>query len=159
MFSTWSSWLGLPLTSKVQKDLSLWLGTSLFLQHLQHSLASSCILDFQLVSVTSINQYLKKKCTAVAIKNVAKVESLDIDLLPDHLINPGEYKPPFHTPHMHTCYCWANRKEKLVSRAKRKLTSLYTYDSLIFDILFCLKLETLVVLSFLQGTTLWKWNL
>ena len=35
----------------------------------------------------------------LAIRNQAEaeVEPSDIDFLPDRLINPGEYEPPFHT--------------------------------------------------------------
>ena len=47
------------------------------------------ILTFQLAKVTGISQYLKKKCTAVAIRNVhPEVEPADIDFLPDRLVNP-----------------------------------------------------------------------
>ena len=48
------------------------------------------ILTFQLAKVTGISQYLKKKCTAVAIRNVhPEVEPAVINFLPDQLVNPG----------------------------------------------------------------------
>ena len=61
------------------------------------------ILAFRLANVTGVTQYCKRKCTTLklAIRNQAEVEvkPLDNDLLPDRLINPEEYEPPFHTPH------------------------------------------------------------
>ena len=56
------------------------------------------ILTFQLAKVTGISQYLKKKCTAVAITNVhPEVEPAGINFLPDQLVNPGQYEPPLFT--------------------------------------------------------------
>ena len=65
------------------------------------------ILVFQLANVTGITQYLKRKYTALklSIRNQAaaeaEVEPLDNDLLPDRLINPEGYEPPFHTQQGH----------------------------------------------------------
>ena len=64
------------------------------------------ILVFQLGNLFGIVHYLKRKCAAVAIRNVhqadAEVEPPDIDSLPDRLVNPGQYEPPLHTPQGHT---------------------------------------------------------
>ena len=38
------------------------------------------------------------KCATVPIRNQAEAE-VDNDLLPDRLINPEDYEPPFHTPY------------------------------------------------------------
>ena len=90
------------------------------------------ILVFQLANVTGITQYLKRKCTAfkLAIRNQAaaeaEVEPLDNDLLPDRLINPEEYEPPFHTPQGH-----ATAELTGANEAKRRLlTPVYTYGSI-----------------------------
>ena len=90
------------------------------------------ILVFQLANVTGITQYLTRKCTALelAIRNQAgaeaEVEPLDNDLLPDRLINPEEYEPPFHTPQGHatTELTGANEAQR------RLLTPVYTYGSI-----------------------------
>ena len=63
---------------------------------------SVCILAFQLANVTGITQYLNRKC---AVQNPQGAESelrSPTGSLPDRLINPEEYKPPFHTPQEHT---------------------------------------------------------
>ena len=90
------------------------------------------ILVFQLANVTGITQHLKRKCTALklAIRNQsaaeAEVEPLDNDLLPDRLINPEEYEPPFHTPQGH-----ATAELTGVNEAQRRLpTPVYTYGSI-----------------------------
>ena len=90
------------------------------------------ILVFQLANVTGITQYLKRKCTALklAIRNQAadeaEVEPLDNDLLPDRLINPEEYEPPFHTPQGH-----ATAEPTEANEAQRRLISpVYTYGSI-----------------------------
>ena len=90
------------------------------------------ILVFQLANVTGITQYLKRKCTALklAIRNQAgaeaEVEPLDNDLLPDRLINPEEYEPPFHTPQGHATAELTGANEA----QRRLLTPVYTYGSI-----------------------------
>ena len=90
------------------------------------------ILVFHLASVTGITQHLKMKCTTLklAIRNQAaaeaEVEPLDNDLLPDRLINPQEYEPPFHTPQGH-----ATAELTGANEAQRRLiTPVYTYGSI-----------------------------
>ena len=66
------------------------------------------------------------KCATVPIRNQgeAEVESLDNDLLPDRLINPEDYEPPFHSP-------YATAKPAGANEAQRRLrTPVYTYGSI-----------------------------
>ena len=85
------------------------------------------ILAFQLANMTGITQYLKRKCAAVPIRPQAEaeVEPLDNDLLPDRLINPAEYEPPFHTPH-----ATAEPTEGANEAQRRLITPVYTYGSM-----------------------------
>ena len=81
------------------------------------------ILVFQLANVTGITRCLKGKCPALklAIRN-QEVVPLDIVSLPDRLINPGEYEPPFHT------HATAGPPEG--ADEARLLTPVYTYGSI-----------------------------
>ena len=85
------------------------------------------ILVFQLANVTGIAQYLK--CKAVTIRNQAEaeVEPLDNNSLPDRLINPEGYEPPFHTPQGHIA---AEPTEGANEVQKRLITPVYTYGSI-----------------------------
>jgi len=61
------------------------------------------ILAFQLVNVTGIPQYLKRKCTALKVatmnQNEAKAEPRSpTDSLPDRLLNSDDYEPSLYTP-------------------------------------------------------------
>ena len=84
------------------------------------------ILVLQLANMTGITQSLKEKCAALklAIRNQAEaeVEPSDIDSLPDRLINPGEYEPPFHT------HATAGPTEG--ANQARLITPVYTYGSI-----------------------------
>ena len=88
------------------------------------------ILVFQLAKVIGITHHLKRKCAQVTNVNQAEVEVMppDVDSLPDRLINPGEYEPPFHTPQ--NKHVTAESTEQLVSEAQRRLTPVYTYGSI-----------------------------
>ena len=81
------------------------------------------ILVFQLANVTGITRCLKRKCPALklSIRN-QEMEPSDIDSLPDRLINPGEYEPPFHT------HATAGPTEG--ANEARLLTPVYTYGSI-----------------------------
>ena len=59
-----------------------------------------------------------------AIRNQAEAEVVpsDIDSLPDRLINPGEYEPPFHT------HATAGPTEG--ANEARLITPVYTYGSI-----------------------------
>ena len=79
------------------------------------------ILAFQLLNVTGIAQYLKRKCTAVAIRNGLQAEAemrSPTDTLPDRLVNPGEYEPPFHTSQQHTT-AEPTEEEQLINETQR----------------------------------------
>ena len=56
------------------------------------------IFMVQLANVTGITQYLKRNCTALRLavmtRNEVELKS-PTDSLPDRLINPEEYEPPF----------------------------------------------------------------
>ena len=84
------------------------------------------ILVFQLANVTGIIQCFKGRCATLklAIRNQAEaeVEPSDIDSLPDRLINPGEYEPPFHT------HATAGPTEG--AHEARLITPVYTYGSI-----------------------------
>ena len=88
------------------------------------------ILAFQLANVTGTGQYMKNKCAAVAIRNVhqaeTEVEPQDNDSLPDRLLNPGQYEPPFHTPQQNAA-AEPTENEGLV---QKELTPVYTYGSI-----------------------------
>ena len=57
------------------------------------------------------------------IRNQGEAE-VDNDLLPDRLINPEDYEPPFHTP-------YATAKPAGANEAQRRLiTPVYTYSSI-----------------------------
>ena len=84
------------------------------------------ILVYHLAKVTGIIQCLRKKCTAVTIRNGHQVEvevNPSDDFLPDRLINPGEYEPPFHTPN-----ATAELTEEELEQ--RRLIPVYTYGSI-----------------------------
>ena len=87
------------------------------------------ILVVQVANATGITQYLKKKCAAVAYRNQAEaeVEPLNNDLLPDRLINPEEYEPPFHTPQGHAT---AEPTEGANEAQRRLISPVYTYSSM-----------------------------
>ena len=91
------------------------------------------ILIFQLANVTGITRFLKRKCAAVVIRNgdqaAAEMEPQDNDSLPDRLINPREYEPPFHTPQRQAT-AEPIEGEDLVGEAQRKLIPAYTYGSI-----------------------------
>ena len=88
------------------------------------------ILAVQLANVTGIAQYLKRKCVAIRrLHHVeVKVESSDIDTLPDRLVNPGEYEPLLDTPEEHMTAEQTEQKE-MVNEAQERLTPVYTYGS------------------------------
>ena len=86
------------------------------------------ILVVHLANMTDIAQYLKRKCTAVPLRNRAEadVDPQDDGSLPDRLVNPGEYEPPFHTTQGHAT---AEPTEE-VNEAQRRLIPPYTYGSI-----------------------------
>ena len=88
------------------------------------------ILIFHLTNVTSITQYLKRKCAAVANRNghqvEVEVEPVDNGSLPDRLMNPREYETSFHIPNANA----EPAEEELVNEAQRRLTPVYTYGSI-----------------------------
>ena len=92
------------------------------------------ILVFQLANVTGLTQYLKRKSAAVVVRNgdqaAANVEPQDNDSLPDRLINPREYEPPFHTQQRHATVEPIAEEKDLVGEAQRKLIPVYTYGSI-----------------------------
>ena len=55
-------------------------------------------LVYQLANVTGITQYMKRKCAPAAMRNqVEGGVNSSTSYLPDWLINPAGYEPPFHT--------------------------------------------------------------
>ena len=87
------------------------------------------ILAFHLVNVTGTIQCLRKKCTAVTIRNghQAKTEVKPVDdALPDRLINPGEYEPLFHI----TNATAEPAEGGLDNETQRRVTPVYTYGSI-----------------------------
>ena len=86
------------------------------------------ILVYQLANMTGTTRYLKWKCTALK-ETIAEadVEPLDNGSLPDRLINPEEYEPPFNFPQGHTT---AEPTEGSNEAQRRLLTPVYTYGSI-----------------------------
>ena len=92
----------------------------------------TCILAFQLADVTGITRYLNRKCPDLkkAIQNPQEVESelrSPTSSLPDRLINPDDYEPPFHTPQGHAS---ADPTEGANGTQRRLITPVYTYGSI-----------------------------
>ena len=85
------------------------------------------ILVFQLASVMGIIHYLKRKYIALTkeIRNQAETDmtSSPGSPVPDRLINPEDYEPPFSAPQGHTT------AEQTVG-AQRRLIPAYTYGSI-----------------------------
>ena len=85
------------------------------------------ILVFQLASVMGIIHYLKRKCIALTkeIRNQAEtdVTSSPGSPVPDRLINPEDYEPPFSAPQGHTT------AEQTVGAQRRPIPA-YTYGSI-----------------------------
>ena len=85
------------------------------------------ILVFQLASVMGIIHYLKRKYIALtkAIRNQAEtdVTSFPDSPVPDRLINPEDYEPPFSSPKGHTT-------AEPTDGAQRRPISVYTYGSI-----------------------------
>ena len=88
------------------------------------------ILFFYAASVTGITQYLKTKCRIIrkVPQAEAEVEPLDNGSLPDRLVNPGQYEPPFYTSQGHAT-AEPTEREELVNEAQRRLIPAYTYGS------------------------------
>ena len=86
------------------------------------------ILGCQLANVTGITQCLKRKCAvlklATMIQNKAEPKS-PTGSLPDRVINPELYEPPFHTPH-----ATAEPTEGTNEAERRLITPVYTYGSI-----------------------------
>ena len=82
------------------------------------------ILVFQLASVMDIIHYLKRKCIALtkAIRNQDET-SLPGSPVPDRLIHPENYEPPFSTPQGHTT-------AEPTEGAQRRPIPAYTYGSI-----------------------------
>ena len=80
--------------------------------------------------MTGITQYLKTNCRIIrkVPQADAEVEPLDNGSLPDWLVNPGRYEPPFCTSQGHTT-AEPTEREELVNEAQRRLIPAYTYGS------------------------------
>ena len=90
------------------------------------------ILVYQLTVVTGITQYTKRKCAAlkVAIKNLFLAEKevmspMSTSSLPDRLVNPWDYEPPFSTLQGHNI---AEPREGVTDAQGRPIPT-YTYGS------------------------------
>ena len=88
------------------------------------------ILTFQLLSVTGIASYLKRKCTAVATRNVftAGAEIMSpTDAFPDRLVNPSEYERPLNTSQQHAT-AEPTEEEQLINETQRRLIAYGSID-------------------------------
>ena len=56
-----------------------------------------------------------------------KVESSDIDTLPDRLVNPSEYEPLLHSADRHMTE--STEGKELANETQRRLTPVYTHGS------------------------------
>ena len=79
------------------------------------------ILVYQLANVTGIAQYMQRKCAAATMRN--QVENSPTGYLPDQLINPVGYEPPFHTLQRHATAEQA--EEESVVETQRRLIPVY----------------------------------
>ena len=99
--------LNLIILTVVTYCVNLFRGNQLIAEYIwtiSVSIALATFIAFQLASVTGITQCLKRKCAAVAIRNLladVHVEPLDNESLPDRLINPEEYEQLSYTPQGH----------------------------------------------------------
>ena len=84
---------------------------------------SACILAFQLANVTGVTQYLNRKCPVQNPQGAESELRSPTGSLPDRLINPEEYKPPFHTPREHT----TAEPTEGANEGQRMLTPVFTY--------------------------------
>ena len=110
--------------SNSHKEISLQLGTPLSPIALVTFIG---VLVFQLANAFGIIRYLKTKCTALteAIRNQGEADVTSLTgSLPDRLINPEEYEPPFYTPQGQAT------AEPTEAQAQRRLIPVYTYGSI-----------------------------
>ena len=87
------------------------------------------ILTFQLLSVTGIASYLKRKCTAVATRNAftAGAEMMSpTDTFPDRLVNPSEYERPLNTSQQRATP--EPTEEQLINKPQRRLIAYGSID-------------------------------
>ena len=88
------------------------------------------ILVYQLANVTGISQCLRMKYAALklGIKNLFLAEELmsPTSSLPDRLINPGDYEPPFNTLQGLTIV----KSTEGVADAQKRIIPAYTYGSI-----------------------------
>ena len=90
----------------------------------------SCIFAIQLANVIGITQYLNRKCPS--LKKAIQPQEAESELrsptgsLPDRLINPDDYEPPFHTPQGNAS---AEPTEGSNEPQRRLITPVYTYGS------------------------------
>ena len=92
------------------------------------------ILVFQLLTMTGIAKYLKRKCAIVKrciipIRDGAKEIESDTDSLPDRLINTVEYEPVSQNAQECRSPESAGGNES-ISEERRRLITVYTYSSL-----------------------------
>ena len=83
------------------------------------------VLVFQLANALGIIRYPKRKCTALteAIRNQDEADvTSPPGSLPDRLINPEEYEPPFYTPQ--------GQATAEPTEARKRLIPVYTYGSI-----------------------------
>ena len=84
------------------------------------------ILAFQLANVTGIAQYITRKFTAFKVSKMIQNAESPTGSLPDRLVNPIEYEPPFHTRQRHTI----TEPTEAVNEAQRSPIPAYTYGSI-----------------------------
>ena len=119
-----SGWDYLLCQSLTQKSACSWVYFSIVF------VIFTCILAFQLANVTGITQWLNKKFPSFkkTIQNPQEAESelrSPTGSLPDRLINPDDYEPPFHTPQAH-----AEPTKGTNETQRRLITPVYTYGSI-----------------------------
>ena len=90
------------------------------------------ILAFQLVNVTGIAQYLKRKYTelkvATTIRHVRQANAQLTGSLPHRLMNPEEYDPSLYRP-QEQATAEPTEDEGLIDENQRRLVPVYTYGS------------------------------
>ena len=125
--------LNLTILSAATYHVKLTRGNQLAVVYTSVSIAFATfigILVYQLTVATGIIQYTKRKCAAlkVAIKNLFLVEKevmSPTSSLPDRLVNPWDYEPPYNTLQGHTI---AEPTEGVTDAQTRPILT-YTYGS------------------------------
>ena len=87
------------------------------------------IVAFQLVNVTGVAQYLKRKYTELKVATTVRQANAQLTgSLPHRLMNPEEYDPSLYSP-QEQATAEPTEDEGLINENQRRLVPVYTYGS------------------------------